>query len=38
MSKVTVIGAGSWGSALTRILGDNNNEVLLMKLIIFILI
>ena len=29
MSKVTVIGAGSWGSALTRILGDNNNEVLL---------
>lgn len=29
MYKVTVIGAGSWGSALARILGDNNNDVLL---------
>lgn len=27
--KVTVIGAGSWGSALARILGDNQNDVLL---------
>lgn len=29
MKKITVIGAGSWGSALARILGDNSNEVLL---------
>ena len=29
MTKVSVIGAGSWGSALARILGDNNNDVLL---------
>lgn len=28
-NQVTVIGAGSWGSALARILGDNGNEVLL---------
>lgn len=27
--NVTVIGAGSWGSALARILGDNQNNVLL---------
>lgn len=29
MEKVTIIGAGSWGSALARILGDNNHQVLL---------
>lgn len=29
MSKVTILGAGSWGSALSRILGDNNHEVML---------
>ena len=27
--KVTVIGGGSWGSALARILGDNNHEVII---------
>ena len=29
MAKVSIIGAGSWGSALARILGDNNNDVLI---------
>ncbi len=29
MSKLTILGAGSWGSALARILGDNGNEVML---------
>ncbi len=29
MTNITVIGAGSWGSALARILGDNGNNVLL---------
>ena len=27
--KVTVIGGGSWGSALARILGDNNHNVII---------
>ena len=27
--KVTVIGGGSWGSALARILGDNNHDVII---------
>lgn len=29
MEKVSIIGAGSWGSALARILGDNHYQVLL---------
>ena len=29
MEKISVIGAGSWGSALARILGDNQHDVLL---------
>ena len=29
MKKVTVLGAGSWGSALSRILGDNGHNVIL---------
>ncbi len=29
MAKISVMGAGSWGSALARILGDNGNEVLI---------
>lgn len=29
MAKISIIGAGSWGSALSRILGDNNNDVLI---------
>lgn len=29
MKKVTVLGAGSWGSALSRILGDNGQNVIL---------
>lgn len=29
MAKVSIIGAGSWGSALARILGDNKHDVLL---------
>ena len=29
MEKVSIIGAGSWGSALARILGDNHYRVLL---------
>ncbi len=29
MEKVSIIGAGSWGSALARILGDNGHQVLL---------
>lgn len=29
MENITVIGAGSWGCALARILGDNGNNVLL---------
>ena len=29
MENITVVGAGSWGCALARILGDNGNNVLL---------
>ncbi len=29
--KVTVVGGGSWGSALARILGDNGNEVVIYE-------
>lgn len=29
--KVTVIGGGSWGSALARILGDNNHDVIIYE-------
>lgn len=29
MKKITVLGAGSWGSALSRILGDNGHQVIL---------
>lgn len=29
--KVTVIGGGSWGSALARILGDNGNDVIIYE-------
>lgn len=29
MERITIIGAGSWGSALARILGDNNHQVCL---------
>lgn len=29
MDKISVIGAGSWGSALARILADNKNDVLM---------
>lgn len=29
MAKLTIIGAGSWGSALSRILADNGHDVLL---------
>ena len=29
--KVTVIGGGSWGSALARILGDNSNDVIIYE-------
>lgn len=29
MSKISILGAGSWGSALSRILGDNGHDVIL---------
>ena len=29
MEKITILGAGSWGSALARILGDNGHNVML---------
>lgn len=29
MERITIIGAGSWGSALARILGDNGHKVVL---------
>ncbi len=29
MERITIIGAGSWGSALARILGDNGHQVVL---------
>lgn len=29
--KVTVVGGGSWGSALARILGDNGNDVIIYE-------
>ena len=29
MEKITILGAGSWGSALARILGDNKHNVVL---------
>ena len=29
MAKISIMGAGSWGSALARILGDNGNDVLI---------
>ena len=29
--KVTVVGGGSWGSALARILGDNGNDVVIYE-------
>lgn len=29
MEKITIIGAGSWGSALSRLLGDNGHQVML---------
>jgi glycerol-3-phosphate dehydrogenase (NAD(P)+) len=29
MEKITIIGAGSWGSALSRLLGDNGHQVIL---------
>lgn len=29
MEKITILGAGSWGSALARILGDNGHDVIL---------
>lgn len=32
MSKLTILGAGSWGSALARILGDNGHSVMLYDL------
>lgn len=32
MDKISVIGAGSWGSALARILGDNGYDVMLYDL------
>ena len=32
MERITIIGAGSWGSALARILGDNGHQVKLFDL------
>ena len=29
MENITIVGAGSWGCALARILGDNGHNVLL---------
>jgi len=33
MSKIGMIGAGSWGIALTKVLGDNGHEVCVWSIV-----